>query len=119
MLSPWVPDTTVLLNVCLGRDLHAHRVVAFVQTQHARRHASACDRQRVAMRTHTEPHAVPREIETAATIGTDPPVQMLQSEGVGPQTTWLWNGAISAACNTRSTISCPALLMAADPTSVY
>nr|ABP45271.1 hypothetical protein Mflv_2794 [Mycolicibacterium gilvum PYR-GCK] len=63
----------MLLNVCLGRDFHAHRVVAFVQTQHARRHTSACDRQRVSMRTHTEPHTVARKIETAVTIGTDRP----------------------------------------------
>ena len=32
---------------------------------------------------------------------------------------WLWNRAISAACNTLSTIICPALLMAAGPTSEH
>jgi hypothetical protein len=44
-----------MFRIALGGNLDAHRVVTPVQSQHSSYDDSACDRQRVAVRTHTAP----------------------------------------------------------------
>ena len=116
MLSPWEPDTR-----CCWTSVSA---AIFTHTwcrirANARCPASACDRQRAAMRAHAEPHTVAREVKRPLPRHRSPRSRCCSPKALGHRRRGCGTGHSRrrAAPDRRS--AAPRLLMAADPTSEH